>query len=159
MVDWPKTARWLIDADRDLIAGRIAHDAGTFRMDQFDSKAMKRCFLGWKIRINIFIYVGTVNTTTVSTSSKKCTQPTPRTTPKHLSFPFSSSQPSTPLSQPSVPIVSATASALPWLATSSLVSALLCCSCKSTSQSKFAIWHSISLTSAPIPLSQLSGWS
>ncbi|OCL14630.1 putative MFS transporter [Glonium stellatum] len=62
MVDWPKTARWLTDADRDLIARRIVRDAGAFKMDRFDSRAIKRCFLDWKIWTNIFIYVGTVNT-------------------------------------------------------------------------------------------------
>lgn len=51
VVDWPNDAKWLTDEERAIIASRIANDAGTCKMNRLDGKAMKRCFLDWKVWI------------------------------------------------------------------------------------------------------------
>ena len=49
VVGWPEDAKWLNDNERAIIKARIAEQAGDYRMDRLDSKALKRCLLDWKV--------------------------------------------------------------------------------------------------------------
>ncbi len=51
IVDWPETAKFLDDEQRQLLLRRLSDDAAEARMDRLDSKARRRTFGDWKIYV------------------------------------------------------------------------------------------------------------
>ena len=49
MSNWPETAKWLSNEERQVLADRIRQDGMLGRMDTLDTKAIKRIVLDWKI--------------------------------------------------------------------------------------------------------------
>lgn len=47
--DWPENATFLPPDQRKVLLARLSEDAGPAVMDRLDRKALKRCFLDWKI--------------------------------------------------------------------------------------------------------------
>lgn len=62
IADWPETAKFLNDAEREILISRLAQDTGEARMDHLDKKAAKRIVTDWKIYAGIVAYFGVVNT-------------------------------------------------------------------------------------------------
>lgn len=51
IVDWPETAKFLNDQQRQLLLRRLSDDAAEAKMDHLDSKAKRRAFGDWKIYV------------------------------------------------------------------------------------------------------------
>ncbi|KAI9840137.1 MAG: hypothetical protein M1837_001898 [Sclerophora amabilis] len=62
VVDWPETASFLTDEDRELLLKRLASDVGFAKMNRLDKKAMWRIAKDWKIYTGILMYLTVVNT-------------------------------------------------------------------------------------------------
>lgn len=56
IVDWPETAKFLNDDERQLLLLRLRNDVAEAKMDRLDKKATTRIFRDWKIYVG---YVGT----------------------------------------------------------------------------------------------------
>lgn len=59
IVDWPETAKFLNDDERQLLLRRLRNDVAEAKMDRLDKKATTRIFRDWKIYVG---YVGTCGT-------------------------------------------------------------------------------------------------
>ncbi|PVI07003.1 MFS general substrate transporter, partial [Periconia macrospinosa] len=60
--DWPETAKFLTDAERNLLVTRLSTDAGSATMSRLDSRAARRIFRDPKIYLGALMYFGIVNT-------------------------------------------------------------------------------------------------
>ena len=58
--DWPEKAKFLNDAERELLVSRLREDAGDAVMNRLDKRATKRIFTDWKIYCGIIMYFGVV---------------------------------------------------------------------------------------------------
>lgn len=59
--DWPETATFLTDEERDMVLSRLRVDIADAKMDRLDKAAARRVFTDWKIYINILMYMSVVN--------------------------------------------------------------------------------------------------
>ncbi|KAF2096543.1 MFS general substrate transporter [Rhizodiscina lignyota] len=62
IVDWPETAKFLTEDERELLLARLAADQGEAKMNRLDKMAAKRAFKDWKIYCAVFMYMGVVTT-------------------------------------------------------------------------------------------------
>lgn len=58
MYDYPATAKFLTDGEKQEIMLRLEHDRSGLS-DAFDLKYMKDAFKDWKIWVHMFITIGT----------------------------------------------------------------------------------------------------
>ncbi len=49
MHDWPETAKWLSDDERQILADRIKGEGIVGKMDRLDASARRRILSDWKI--------------------------------------------------------------------------------------------------------------
>lgn len=61
IVDWPETAKFLTEEERELLIARLAMDVADARMNRLDKPAYKRIFSDWKIYCGIVMYFTIVN--------------------------------------------------------------------------------------------------
>ncbi|KAK6070074.1 transporter C11D3.18C 6 [Seiridium cupressi] len=62
IADWPETAKFLNDEERQILVSRLARDTGEARMDHLDKRSTKRIATDWKIYAGTVAYFGVVNT-------------------------------------------------------------------------------------------------
>ncbi|KAL4886409.1 major facilitator superfamily domain-containing protein [Aspergillus karnatakaensis] len=62
IVDWPESATFLTDEEREVLLRRLKEDQGEAQMNRFDKPAMKRTFSDPKIYLGPIMYFGIVNT-------------------------------------------------------------------------------------------------
>lgn len=60
--DWPETAKFLTQEEKELLAARLAADVADAKMDRLDKRAVRRIFSDWKIYCGTLMYFGIVNT-------------------------------------------------------------------------------------------------
>lgn len=61
IVDWPETAKFLTEEERELLIARLAADVADSRMNRLDKQAYKRILTDWKIYCGILMYFSIVN--------------------------------------------------------------------------------------------------
>lgn len=61
IVDWPETAKFLSEEERELLVARLAADVADARMNRLDKRAYKRILSDWKIYCGILMYFSIVN--------------------------------------------------------------------------------------------------
>jgi hypothetical protein len=59
--DWPETAKFLTDSEREMLVGRLAADVGDAKMDHLTKSAWRRIGRDWKIYLGTLAYLGVVN--------------------------------------------------------------------------------------------------
>lgn len=62
VADWPESARFLTEEERQVLVARLAQDTGSARMDHLDKTAARRIAKDWKIYVGTVAYFGVVNT-------------------------------------------------------------------------------------------------
>lgn len=61
IVDWPETAKFLTQEEKELLIARLATDVGDAKMNRLDNAAYKRIFADWKMYAGVLMYFGIVN--------------------------------------------------------------------------------------------------
>ena len=61
IVDWPETAKFLTEEERELLVARLAADVADAKMNRLDKRAYKRILTDWKIYAGILMYFSIVN--------------------------------------------------------------------------------------------------
>ncbi|KAF9892315.1 hypothetical protein FE257_002092 [Aspergillus nanangensis] len=62
IVDWPETARFLNDNEREMLLARLKADQGGYCMNRLDRPAVKRILKDVKIYLGTLMYLGVLNT-------------------------------------------------------------------------------------------------
>ncbi|KAJ5192666.1 hypothetical protein N7449_008808 [Penicillium cf. viridicatum] len=62
IVDWPETANFLSEREREILLARLRSDQQQFRMDRLDKQAVRRILYDKKIYLGTLMYLGVLNT-------------------------------------------------------------------------------------------------
>ncbi|KAI9926087.1 hypothetical protein MW887_004548 [Aspergillus wentii] len=62
IVDWPETARFLSEADREILLVRLKTDQQRYRMDRLNKTAVRHILGDGKIYLGTLMYLGVLNT-------------------------------------------------------------------------------------------------
>lgn len=60
--DWPETAKFLNDEEKELLIARLTADVADAKMNRLDRPAVRRIFGDWKMYVGVLMYFGIVNT-------------------------------------------------------------------------------------------------